>query len=250
MIITVSSLKGGVGKTTLTAFLAQALKAMGKKVLVVDLDHNNNLTDYALREVGTEQIEARNIRQVLTHKATAQECIWSGRESRDGISTMGPFGDIIPATPSLAQVGYELAMDGGAVLRFRKNMRDLECYDFVLIDTPPSLCIELSAGLYAADMVLVPVSASRWTVQGYQVIEAEVVKIGDTLGKAPRMLAVPSMVSESEAETLREVEIWKATATSIRRDPSIRAAASEGRALREGTIAAEAFRALAEEVVG
>jgi chromosome partitioning protein len=235
MIITISSLKGGVGKTTIAAFVAQALKAMGKSVLAVDLDHNNNLTDYALREVDTEKIEARNVRQVLTRKATAKECIWAG--------------DIIPATPSLAQVGYELAMDGGAVLRFRKNMRELEGYDYVIIDTPPSLCIELSAGLYAADMVLVPISASRWTVQGYQVIEAEVVKVGDTLGKAPRMLAVPSMVTEVEAAALRTIDTWRTTATEIRRDTAIREAASAGRMLRDGTHGAEWFSALAREVM-
>lgn len=246
MILTISSLKGGVGKTTLTAFLAQALKAMGKRVLVVDLDHNNNLTDYYLRDDDTAWIDECNIRHVLTGKVSPYKAIGHVL-SHDA---NGPRPHIIPATPSLAQVGYELATNPGAVLLFRKKLRELEDYDYILLDTPPALTIELSAGLYAADMVLVPITAHRWMVQGYQIIEAEVVKIGDVLGKAPRMLAVPSMVSDKLAETLREIDIWQATRTVINRDPSIAAAASEGRPLREDTIAARAFATLAGEVVG
>jgi chromosome partitioning protein len=239
MILTISSLKGGVGKTTIAVFLAQALRQGGHRVLSVDLDHNNNLTDYYLREgFDCEAIEARNIRHVLTGKA-----------SLDSAVRHVPLGDVIPATPSLSTVGYELAHDPGAVLRLRSGLRKLE-YDYVIIDTPPALTLELTAGLYAADVVLVPVSASRWTVQGYQVIAAEVARVEESVGVSPRMLAVPSMVSPAEEVDLRTVGdgVWTLTATAIRRDPAIRAAASEGRALRGGTHGARAFAALGVEV--
>jgi chromosome partitioning protein len=245
MIITVSSLKGGVGKTTIAAFLAQALAARGMRVLVVDLDHNNNLTDYCLRNYEAEDIDARNIRHVLNGSVKIDSAIWLGMQPEGDARAL----DIIPATPSLATVGLEMARDPAGVLRLRSGLRRLD-YDHVIVDTPPALTLELTAGLYAADLVLVPVSASRWTVQGYQVIEGEVSRVEDAGLAVPRMLAVPSMVSEVEAASIREVPIWRATAASIRRDPSIRSAASEGRALRDGTHGAEWFAALAAEVVG
>lgn len=236
MILALSSLKGGVAKTTTTIFLAQALAARGHRVLVVDLDHNNNLTDYALRGVDCELIERDNIRHVLAGTMALPNAIH------------GPaMFDIIPATPSLATIGIELATNPAAILRLRAGLRKLD-YDYILIDTPPALTIELTAGLYAADLVIVPISASRWTVQGYQVIESEVARVEDAGIPAPRMLALPSMVTETEAATLREAPYWKATKTAIYRDAPIKAAASEGRALREGTKAAGWFAELAEEV--
>lgn len=236
MILALSSLKGGVAKTTTTIFLAQALAARGHRVLVVDLDHNNNLTDYYLRKADEVRIGEQNIRHVLTGGLSLPWCIWP--ESPVAI---------IPATPSLATVGIELATNPAAILRLRAGLRRLD-YDYILIDTPPALTIELTAGLYAADLVIVPISASRWTVQGYQVIESEVARVEDAGIPAPRMLALPSMVTETEAATLRDAPYWKATRTAIYRDAPIKAAASEGRALREGTKAAGWFAALAEEV--
>lgn len=238
MILTISSLKGGVGKTTTAIFLAQALTTRGHRVLCVDLDHNNNLTDYWLRDYPEQLIVDRNIRHVLTGALKPDAAI----HARD-------LFDIIPATPSLATVGLELSRDPAGVLRLRSGLRKLD-YDYVIIDTPPALTIELTAGLYAADLVLVPVSASRWTVQGYQVIESEVARVEDAGLPAPRMLAIPSMVTEVQAVALREVPIWQASRTAIYRDATIQAAASEGRALREGTRARGWFEELASEVVG
>jgi len=247
MILTISSLKGGVAKTTTTIFLAQALAARGHRVLVVDLDHNNNLTDYALRGASLEDIEGKNIRHVLTGKAPLVSSIW-----RIVLGSDLPI-DIIPATPSLATVGKELALDSNpmatssAVLRLRSGLRKLD-YDYILIDTPPALTIELTAGLYAADLVIVPISASRWTVQGYQVIASEVARVEDAGLPVPRMLALPSMVTEKEAEALQAQEAWTASRAFIRRDQAIKAAATFGRALTAGTIAAKAFEELAGEV--
>jgi chromosome partitioning protein len=240
-ILTISSLKGGVGKTTIAAFLAQALRGMGKRVLSVDLDHNNNLTDYHLRNVDVAEIEAANVRHVLNGTRKYEDCIV--------VETGRNVGPIIPATPSLATVGLELCRDPGAVLRLRSGLRKLE-YDYIIIDTPPALTLELTAGLYAADLVLVPVSASRWTVQGYQVIADEVARVAEAIGQSPRMLAVPSMVTEAEAQVIQAAEVWTATKASIRRDTAIRSAASEGRELRTGTHGREWFDALAAEVMG
>jgi chromosome partitioning protein len=158
-----------------------------------------------------------------------------------------PSIDIIPATPSLARIGIELSRDQGAAMRLSAGLRKLD-YDYVIIDTPPSLSLELTLGLYAADLVLVPISASRWTVQGYQIIENEVSGVAESLGKAPEIMAVPSMVTQIECFDLMAFEQWKSASVGILRDPTIKAAANKGTALREGTFASGWFAKLAEEV--
>ena len=67
-VITIASLKGGTGKTTVAVNLALALAVVGKKVLVVDCDANNNLTDFFLRDAGSDEIDRRNILQELRRR--------------------------------------------------------------------------------------------------------------------------------------------------------------------------------------
>ena len=177
--------------------------------------------------------------QALVRACPVPAVIWN-TESVPGL-------DIIPSTPFLSRIGIELSRDQGAAMRLRRDLRRLD-YDYVIVDTPPSLSLELTLGLYAADLVLVPVSASRWTVQGYQIIAEEVAAVADSIGIAPKIMAVPSMVTRVEAEALRASDAWACTAGAVYRDAPIKAAASEGRALRVGTQAREWFAGLAEEV--
>lgn len=237
-VITTSSLKGGVGKTTLNVFLSRALAARGHRVLAVDLDHNNNLTDYWLSQESAEGIEGRNVYHVLSRALGLEEAIWKSEAV-----------DILPATPGLSRIGVEMARDPGVALRLRTALRRLD-YDFVLIDTPPSLSLELTIGLYAADLVLVPLSASRWTIQGYKIIADEVARVAEAGLPAPRLLSVPSMVSPAAELALRKVEAWTLTVASVYRDAAIAGAVDAGRCLREGTKAREWFDTLAMEVEG
>lgn len=148
-IITVASLKGGAGKTTIAVFLARAFRELNKQVLVVDLDHNNNLTDYFLRGKDPEELENLNVYHVLTGRKNIQDCIYESSDTTDI--------DVLPCTISLNKIGSELARDPGALLRFGPQLKKLS-YDIVIIDTPPALCFELSAGLYASHVVLSPLS--------------------------------------------------------------------------------------------
>ena len=239
-IITVSSLKGGVGKTTLAVFIARALAQGGARVLCVDLDHNNNLTDYWLRFALPEVIEERNVMHFLTRAKDLAGVTWGPPASAPSVWT-------IPATPSLSRIGIELSRDQGAAMRLRAGLRKLD-YDYVIIDTPPSLSLELTLGLYAADTVLVPISASRWALQGYTIIAEEVCTVAESTGIAPRILAVPSKVTPIEATAIQASNQWVSTKAAICKNTPIEMAASEGRALREGTKAARWFAALAEEV--
>lgn len=236
-IITVASLKGGVGKTTTAIFLALALKERSKRVLVIDADPNNNLTDYFLRDGNPHEIERRNLYHVLTGRCTAEECIYSA-----GV-------DVIPCTLSLHRVGLELATNPGSLLRFGSTLRKLD-YDVILIDTPPSLGYELRVALHASDLVLSPVGLSRWTVQALDILRGELLDVKEDMGRAPDLLAIPGMVTESEERSLRLSPFADhLTYATIRRSAVVRKAAATGRILKPGSKAGLEFEELAKEVV-
>jgi len=236
-VIALASLKGGVGKTSCAAFLSQALVKTGARVLAVDIDANNNLTDYFLRDADPEELEARNVRQVLIDGMKPDTAVHRS-----------PLGvDVLPATPQLHRVGVELAGDPGAVLRFGAALRRMD-YDVVVIDTPPALVMELRAALYAAELVLVPIAFTRWTIAGYQLLRGELEKVAETTGALPSLQVVPSCVTEREAEKLRGIDTWKSTTSAILRSAAIKAAGTSGRELKTDSRSWAAFRDLAREV--
>lgn len=236
-IVTIASLKGGVGKTSTALFLAEALAQAGRRVVLIDADANNNATDYLARDVDPENLEARSLYLALTNRRKLDDCLF---QTHFGVS-------LVPGTPSLARSTLELAADPGVALRFPKAVRNLDA-DVVIIDSPPALTIELNLALYAADAVLVPVGLSRWTVSAFQVVADMVAATGETTGKAPRILALPSIVSEKEAATLRKVPSWTTTETAILKTAAIRNAANTGKPLKGSSTAWGWFEALVKEL--
>lgn len=243
MIVAVSSLKGGAGKTAVSVFLAQALLDSGRRVAAVDLDHNNNLTDYFLRSVETGKIESANVYHALSGTRSIADCLHtcdSASESSRNIS-------VLPATPDLAKVGLELAHDPGAILRFAKELRRLD-FDSVIIDTPPALCFELSCALYAAHTVLSPVSLSRWTVQGFSLLREEISKVSRTTGKPPRLMCLPVQVSAAQEKRLRGGDFAQFTKATITRAAAVKSACDSGKPLPVKSRSYAEFKSLAEEL--
>lgn len=236
-IISVASLKGGCGKTSTALFLAEALAYTGKHVVLVDADPNNNATDYLARNETAEAIEARSLYSFLTGRRELADCL-----------IPSSFGlDLIPGTPNLAKASLELSSDPGIVLRFPMELKSLDA-DYVILDTPPALTLELTLALYASDLVIVPVGLSRWTAQGYEIIASRVQAANKTNGRDASLLALPAIVTEREAEALRAVPNWTATRTAILRAAAIRNAANAGKTLKGNSAAWTWYHDLAEEV--
>src|SRR5437879_5753038 len=142
-VIAFANQKGGVAKTTTTLNLGVALGERGKRVLAVDLDPQGNLT--MSQGWNPDEIE-RSMFDVLVHKLPITEIVRQG-EIDVAVSSI----DLAGAGLALSSmIGRERALDK-ASLPVRDN------YDFILVDTPPSLGLLTVNALVAADSVIVPV---------------------------------------------------------------------------------------------
>lgn len=200
MIISVSSIKGGVGKSTGVIFLSQALANLKpkSKILVIDLDPNNNLTDYYLRDEDTKLISSKSIAHYLEGTSKLKELI-----------IPSPFDriSVIPTTPKLARVSLSVSYDSTLSQRFRKDLRELD-YDYIFIDTPPALTLELTLGIYGADVVVSPIAPNRWIIQGYDEIEKLVNDNNKVLkGSKIKLYVLKSLVSEKKSQILDDLGI-------------------------------------------
>ena len=153
-IISVFNQKGGVGKTTTSINLAAALGDMGKKILIVDMDPQGNCTS----GLGIDKRSEINIiYDVLVGNTEIVDSI-----QKDIAKNL----DIIPSNNNLAGFEIEYAnKDWQNVLKIK--ISDIkEDYDFIFIDSPPSLGILSVMSLNASDEVLVPMQCEYYSLEG------------------------------------------------------------------------------------
>jgi chromosome partitioning protein len=151
--LAVANQKGGVAKTTSVASLGAALAELGRRVLLVDLDPQACLT-FSLG-IDPEDLET-SIHHVLTKGMDATEVIVTTEEAVD----------LLPATIELARAEADLLTRTGREYVVRGAIADLDEYDWVLLDCPPSLGVLTVAALTAADGVLVPLQCETLSHRG------------------------------------------------------------------------------------
>src|SRR5512134_889393 len=152
-ILAVANQKGGVAKTTTVASLGAALAEQGKSVLIVDLDPQACLT-FSLG-IDPEDLEL-SVHHVLTKGTDPTEVIIA---TDDGV-------DLLPATIELARAEADLLTRTGREYVLRAALEDLEGYDWVLLDCPPSLGVLTVAALTAANGVLIPLQCETLSHRG------------------------------------------------------------------------------------
>lgn len=154
-IISFINQKGGVGKTTSAVNTASYLADAGKFVLLVDLDPQGNATS----GLG---IDPRRVEHSL------YSTMVDGGEVRDAIVDTGMDGlNLIPATADLAGANVELVDVENREFRLYDVLRQVRTdYDYIIIDSPPSLGVLTINGLVASDDIIIPVQAEYYALEG------------------------------------------------------------------------------------
>jgi chromosome partitioning protein len=244
-VLALANQKGGVAKTTSTLNLGVALAERGRRVLVIDLDPQSNLT--MSQGFDPERLE-RSMYDVLVHKQPIEDVI---REGEVDIAVASI--DLAGAELALASmIGRERALEK-ALLSVRRS------YDDVLIDTPPSLGLITINALTAADGVIVPVQCEYLSLRGLAQLEATLQMIRENLNPRVAIVGIlPTMFDSRLVHAREAIEILEehfgstVFRTRIRKTIRYAEAPVQGQSVLRydphGNAAA-AYRALAEEVL-
>ncbi len=200
LVVSVVSLKGGVGKTSLTLGLAGAALQHGVRTLVVDLDPQANASTV---------LDPRGVTYTSNDVlADARAGVLRQAVARSG---WGDAVDVVVAEPALEHRNRDVAAPGrDGTLRLRIAMDGLDGYDLVLVDTPPSLGDLTRNALAASHRALVVTEPTLFALHGaQQALDAvDVVRRGSNLRLRPAGVVVNAVRGRSaeHAFRLRELE--------------------------------------------
>lgn len=153
-ILSVANQKGGVGKTTTSVNLATALAAIGKKVMLVDLDPQGNAsTGLGIKRAGIR----KSTYDVIFDDASVAETVQP---------TKVPGLHVLPSSIHLSGAEIELVTADNREYRLQKALRVPLSYDYVVIDCPPSLSLLTLNALVASDSIVVPLQCEFFALEG------------------------------------------------------------------------------------
>lgn len=246
-VISVTNQKGGVGKTTSAVNIAYYLAKMGKKTLLVDFDPQGNASSGL--GIDKQQLEG-SMTDVILETKTLPEII---------IPTDHKNLFIAPTTSHLANTEVELANANRRFTRLKNAIDNTPNYDFIIIDSPPSLSLLTVNGLIAARYVLLPVQAEFYALEGLgqlletmKLIRKNMNPTLDLIGVLPTMVDGRTTLSGQVHEEIKKHFPGKVFKTVIPRNIRLAEAPSHG--LPVGVYdkfskGARAYKAVTKEVI-
>lgn len=248
-IIAVVNQKGGVAKTTTAINLSACLGALGKKVLLVDLDPQGNATSgygVAKRELSATTYE------VLMGDVRPSEAV---------ISTKFKNVDILPSTQLLAEAEVRLLQFENKTLQLRKALLQIkDSYDVIIIDCLPSLGILALNGISACDNLIIPMQCEPYSMEGVSELMSTVKRVKASTNRHLKIMGILFTMLDKRLTVSREImnyirstspddSIFK---TVIPREVKITEAPSHGKPIiyhDRSSKGAEAYLKLAKEVI-
>jgi chromosome partitioning protein len=246
-VISVTNQKGGVGKTTSAVNIAYYLAKMGKRTLLVDFDPQGNATS----GLGIDkQALAITMTDVILETKLLKDAI---------IETKHKNLYLAPTTPHLANTEVELAQANRRFTRLKNAIDNTPGYDFVIIDSPPSLSLLTVNGLIAARYILLPVQAEFYALEGLgqlletiKLIRKNMNPTLDLLGVLPTMVDGRTTLSGQVYEEIKKHFPGKVFKATIPRNIRLAEAPSHGLpvgAYDRFSKGARAYKAVTKEVI-
>lgn len=247
-IIALANQKGGVGKTTTVANLGFALSRLKKRVLLVDMDPQVNLS-YHLLGPEVHNLE-RSIYEALTGKLGFEDILV---KRKDGL-------EIAPSSIALSGLEVELAKKAGREILLKGILEKAKGYDYVLVDCPPSLGLLTLNSLVAVKEVLIPLQVEFFALQGISRLLETIRVVKDRLNNSLEvtgivlcMYDIRRRLSKEIEERIRDYFKAKVLRTVIRENVSLAESPSYGQSIFEyapRSHGAQDYMKLAREVVG
>lgn len=248
-IICVCNQKGGTGKTTTTVNLSAALAELGKKVLIADVDPQGNSTS----GVGVNKNELGNsIYETLLHRCKVEEAL---------IESVYPNLDILPCNIDLTGAEIELVGVLARETRLKKALDPIkDNYDFIFIDSPPSLGLLTLNSLVACTGIIVPIQCEFYALEGVSQLMNTLALVRDGLNPEISiegvLLTMADFRTNLTTEVINEIKRYfkdKVYDTIIPRNIRLSEAPSYGKPITfydSHSIGAQRYRELAREVIG
>jgi chromosome partitioning protein len=249
-VIAVANQKGGVGKTTTAVNLSACIAAVGKRVLLFDLDPQANATS----GVGLEKIEGASAYRPLLGEGTLLEKVQPS--AYQGLS-------VIPGEVDLCGADIELARSENHLHRVSMALKpviDSGRFDFVIVDCPPSLGILTLNAFAAADGLLVPLQCEYYSLEGISMVNRILSQLRDggvnpkleLIGVVMTMYDGRTKLAQQVVSEVREHFGDKVFETMIPRTTKLAEAPSFGKPIiyyDRYNPAAAAYEILAQEVL-
>jgi len=197
MIIAITNQKGGVGKTTTAINLAAALASKGVRTLVVDMDPqaNSSMSFLDIHEL------KQSVYDALTESHIHLADVIRPAEKVENLA-------IAPSTIALAKIEAKLIGELDSHFRLKDELQAVQDqYDYVIIDTPPTLGIITVNALVAATHVLIPIQASYFALEGTDDLLETIDKI--KVRANPELQILGALITMYDKRTLLAKDIYE-----------------------------------------